>query len=65
MLKQVPIQKSAWIVVDSEVYGVKAPEGYSEYTKSIKNVLVSGRAGSFTELFKGASVQSVDPIDLH
>ena len=56
MLKQVPIQKSTWMVVDEDIYGVKAPEGYSEYTKSIKNVVVSGRAGSSTELFRGASV---------
>jgi hypothetical protein len=56
LLKQIPIQKSSWIVVDEDIYGVKAPEGYSEYTKSIKNVLVSGKASSSTELFKGASV---------
>jgi len=61
MLKQLPIQKSSWMVCDEEMFGVKAPEGYSELTSGVKNVLVSGKAGS-TELFKNANVKSLDAV---
>lgn len=63
MLKQVPIQESSWMVCDEELYSVKAPEGYSELTAGIKNVIVAGKAGN-SELFKNASVKSVDPNSL-
>lgn len=64
MLKQVPLQESSWMVCDEDIYGVKAPEGYSDLTTSIKHVIVAGKAGS-TELFKNASVKSVDPFTLN
>ena len=63
MLKQIPIQKSTWLVCDEDVFSVKAPEGYSDLTKDVKHVLVAGRASS-TGLFKNATVKSIDPISL-
>lgn len=64
MLKQLPIQKSSWMVCDEELFSVKAPEGYSDLTSGVTNVVVSGNAGS-TDLFKHASVQSVDAIHMN
>jgi len=59
MLKQLPIQKSSWMVCDEELYSVQAPQGFSDLTLGVKNVVVGGKAGS-TDLFKHANVQSVD-----
>lgn len=64
MLKQLPAQGSTWAVVDQDVFNVKAPEGYSDLTSGVKNVLVAGKAGR-TELFKGAKVQSLDVVTIN
>lgn len=64
MLKQLPTQQSTWMVVDEDVFSVKAPAGYNDFTKGVKNVLVGGRAGT-TELFRNASVKSIDSITLN
>lgn len=53
MLKQVPLQQSSWMVCDEELYSLKAPEGYSELTAGIKNVIVGGHAGN-SDLFAHA-----------
>ena len=60
-LKQLPIQQSSWMVCDEEMFSVKAPEGFSDLTSGVKNVLVSGKAGS-TDLFKNAKVSSMDAV---
>jgi len=41
------------MVCDAELYSLKAPEGYSELTSSIKNVIVGGEAGQ-SDLFASA-----------
>ena len=41
------------MVCDAELYSLKAPEGYSELTAGIKNVIVGGKAGS-SDLFASA-----------
>lgn len=65
MLKQLPSQNSSWLVCDEEIFGIKAPEGYSEHTSGIKNVLVGGHVNSKSELFPHAKVKSMDPVTLH
>lgn len=64
MLNQLPVQQSAWMVVDEDIYGVKAPKGYTDLTSGVKHVFVAGKAGN-TELFAGAHAKSIDPITLN
>jgi len=64
MLKQLPVQESTWMVCDEDLYSVEAPEGFSDLTQGVKNVIVGGKAGS-TELFKHASVQSIDALTMN
>jgi hypothetical protein len=42
------------MVCDEELYSMKAPEGYSEMTSGIKNVIVGGKAGK-SDLFASAT----------
>jgi len=64
MLKELPVQQSSWMVCDEELYGVKAPEGYSDLTSGVKNVLVSGNAGT-THLFRNANVSSLNALSFN
>ena len=59
MLKQVPLQQSSWLICDPDLYALKAPEGFAENTKGIKNVVVRGQAGQ-TDLFSHAHAQAHD-----
>lgn len=55
MLRQLPLQESSWLVCDEELFTVKAPEGFNQFTAGISNVLVGGKAGD-SDLFKHANV---------
>lgn len=43
------------MVCDEELYGLQAPEGFSDLTAGIKNILVGGKASGKSSLFANAN----------
>lgn len=55
MLRQLLLQESSWMVCDEDLYSIKAPEGFNQFTAMLTDVVVGGKAGD-SELFKHANV---------